>query len=97
MGSLLRTKMVITEEIQKFIKLGKEQGSLAVKEINELLPPEILDPGLLDEFMQALEVNGINITESSENKLDPDDANQTILSYLIRMKKTKTKILMKNQ
>lgn len=67
-------KMVITEEIQKFIKLGKEQGSLAVKEINELLPPEILDPGLLDEFMQALEVNGINITESSENKLDPDDA-----------------------
>lgn len=66
-------KKVIKEEIQRFIKLGKEQGSVTIEEINELLHPGILDPVVLDEFMQALEVHGVNISEDTESKSDDDE------------------------
>jgi RNA polymerase primary sigma factor len=63
---------LIKDEIQKFVKLAKEKGHLTIEEINELLPPEILDPGILDAFMQALEVNGVIITDLV-GKRDGDD------------------------
>lgn len=63
---------LIVEEIQRFIKLAKEKGSLSIEEINDLLPQEIIDPGVLDHFMQALEVNGVIVTDTSENKKDED-------------------------
>lgn len=59
---------LIKEEIQRFIKMAKERGSLAIEEINELLPPEIIEPSVLDTFMQALEVAGVEFTDMSENK-----------------------------
>jgi RNA polymerase primary sigma factor len=63
----------IKEEIQRFIKLAKERGSLAIEEINELLPPELLAASVLDSLMQALEVNGVVLTDSSENKKDDEE------------------------
>ncbi len=70
---------LIKEEIQRFIKLGKERGALAVEEINELLPAEIIAQSVLDTFMQALEVNGVEIIEPAENKKD-DEEDQFFLS-----------------
>ncbi|MEK6555823.1 MAG: RNA polymerase sigma factor RpoD [Bdellovibrionota bacterium] len=63
---------LIVEEIQRFIKLAKDKGSVSIEEINELLPAEITDAGVLDHFMQALEVNGVIITDNSENKKDDE-------------------------
>jgi RNA polymerase primary sigma factor len=58
----------IKEEIQRFVKLAKDRGSLAIEEIHELLPPEIIAISVLDTFMQALEVNGVVLTDNSEKK-----------------------------
>ncbi|MGE0525655.1 MAG: RNA polymerase sigma factor RpoD [Bdellovibrionales bacterium] len=71
--TLAQQEELIKEEIQRFIKLAKERGALSIEEINELLPPEILAPSVLDMFMQALEVNGVGITEASENKKDEEE------------------------
>src|SRR5690242_1417287 len=69
---------LIREEIQRFIKLAKERPSLSIEEINELLPPEIIAASVLDTFMQALEVNGVAITEVSDNK-DKDEEDEFFL------------------
>ena len=58
----------VREEIQRFTKIFKERGPIAIGEINELLPAEIIAAEALDMLMQALEVNGVEITDSSENK-----------------------------
>ena len=75
---------VVKEEIQRFIKLGKEKGQLTIEELNELLPPEILAPSVLDAFMQGLEANGVIISDLIEAKeegdgsflADPDKADE---------------------
>ena len=69
---------LIKEENQRFIKLAKEKGFITIEEINELLPPEILDASVLDSFMQALEVNGVVITDLSQKK-DTDDESGSFL------------------
>ena len=71
--------VLIREEIQRFIKLAKDKGFLTIEEINELLPTEIVDPAALDSFMQALEVNGVIITELSANKKEGEDDAQNFL------------------
>ncbi|HRO66821.1 MAG TPA: sigma-70 factor domain-containing protein, partial [Pseudobdellovibrionaceae bacterium] len=64
--SLAEQEAVIKEEIQRFLKMAKEKGSLMIEEINELLPPEIVAPSVLDTLMHALEQNGVVITDLSE-------------------------------
>ncbi len=66
-------QVLIVEEIQRFIKLAKERTTLSIEEINELLAPEIMSAPVLDHFMQALEVNGVIVTDGSENKKDKDE------------------------
>jgi RNA polymerase primary sigma factor len=70
--SLAEQEVLIKEEIQKFIKLAKEKTSLTIEEINELLAPEILAPSVLDSFMQALEANGVVITDLTEVKTEEE-------------------------
>ncbi len=70
--SLAEQDTLIKEETQRFLKLAKEKGSLTIEEINELLPPEIILASVLDSFMQALEVNGVSITDMSELKGDEE-------------------------
>jgi RNA polymerase primary sigma factor len=66
-------QVMIVEEIQRFIKLAKERGSLSIEELNEQLPQEITSAAVLDQFMQALEVNGVIITDNSESKSKEED------------------------
>lgn len=63
---------LIREEIQRFIKLAKDKGHLTIEEINDQLPAEIVDAAALDSFMQALEVNGVIITELSAQKKEEE-------------------------
>lgn len=64
--SIAEQEALIKEEIIKFVKLGKERGTLSIEEINDLLPQEIVAGSVLDAFMQALEANGIVISEHLE-------------------------------
>ncbi|MGZ6479979.1 MAG: sigma-70 factor domain-containing protein, partial [Bdellovibrionales bacterium] len=77
--SLEQQQAMIHEEIQRFVRLSKERASISIEEINEMLPPEIIAASVLDTFMQALEVNGVAITDSSENKKE-DEEDQFFLS-----------------
>jgi RNA polymerase primary sigma factor len=70
---------IIVEEIQRFIKMAKEKGSLSIEEINEALPAEIIEPSVLDYFMQALDVNGVIVTDTSENKKDEEKEEEFFL------------------
>src|SRR5688500_3209005 len=62
---LKEQEALINEEIQKFIALSKQKGELTIEEINEHLPVEITAPEVLDSFMQALDVNGVKISDVS--------------------------------
>ncbi|MCX7977779.1 MAG: RNA polymerase sigma factor RpoD [Bdellovibrionaceae bacterium] len=62
------------EEIQRFIKIFKEKGRLTIEEINELLPPEIIDPAVLDAFMSGLETNGVVLSEHTETSKDEGES-----------------------
>lgn len=64
--TVVEQEALIKEEIQKFIKLAKEKGTLTIEEINDLLPQEIIAPSVLDAFMQGLEASGVVITELIE-------------------------------
>ena len=65
---------IIKEEISRFLKLAKEKGALTIEEINELLPLEIQSPIVLDSFMQALEVNGVVISDHNEKLGSEEEA-----------------------
>jgi RNA polymerase primary sigma factor len=64
----------IKEEILRFTKLARDKGFLTIEEINDLLPAEILDVGVLDSFMQALEVAGVIITDPAAKKDEEGEA-----------------------
>ncbi|HEX4923838.1 MAG TPA: RNA polymerase sigma factor region1.1 domain-containing protein, partial [Bdellovibrionales bacterium] len=66
--TLKEQEALINEEIQKFIALAKTKGELSIEEINENLPAEITAPEVLDSLMQALDVNGVKISDAAGNK-----------------------------
>jgi RNA polymerase primary sigma factor len=78
--TIAEQEALIKEEIQRFIKLAKEKGSLTIEEINEALPSEIIASTVLDAFMQALEVGGVVITDLSETKKSEDEEKDQFLS-----------------
>ncbi len=65
--SVAEQEAVVKEEIQRFIKLAKDKV-LTIEEINDLLPAEILDQTVLDQFMHSLEAGGVVISEHVEAK-----------------------------
>ncbi|MBV2168536.1 MAG: RNA polymerase sigma factor RpoD [Bdellovibrio sp.] len=70
--SLQEQETLIKEEIQRFLKLAKEKGALTIEEINDLLPPEIIAPSVLDSFMQGLEAGGVVISDLSETSKEEE-------------------------
>ncbi|MEK2643880.1 RNA polymerase sigma factor RpoD [Bdellovibrio sp. BCCA] len=70
--SLQEQETLIKEEIQRFLKLAKEKGALTIEEINDLLPPEIIAPSVLDAFMHALEGGGVVISDLSETSKEEE-------------------------
>jgi len=64
--SVAQQEIVAAEELQKLIKLAKEKGRITIEEINEALPIEVSAASVIDNFMTALEANGVVITEYSD-------------------------------
>ncbi len=71
--TIAEQEAMIKDEIQKFIKLGKEKTTLTIEEINDLLPAEIISASVLDAFMHGLEINGVSISDLTEDKEDEKD------------------------
>jgi RNA polymerase primary sigma factor len=78
--SVAAQEALIKEEIQRFLKLAKEKGSLGIEEINELLPAEIIAAPVLDSFMQALEANGVVINDALDLKSKEEDEKDAFLA-----------------
>ncbi|MDX9731593.1 MAG: sigma-70 family RNA polymerase sigma factor, partial [Bdellovibrionales bacterium] len=70
---------LIKEEIERFIRMSREKGFITVEEVNDLLPPEINDTGVLDTFMSALDSAGVIITEPSQRK-EGEEEGQSFLA-----------------
>ncbi len=64
--TIAQQETAAAEELQKLIKLAKEKGRITIEEINEALPIEISAASVIDNFMTALEANGVVITEYSD-------------------------------
>ena len=71
---------IIKEEILKFSNIAKEKKVLSIEEINELLPPEILLPAILDSFMQALEAMGVSISDHTDEAEKAEEGDSPFLS-----------------
>ncbi len=71
--TLERQKELIQEEIQKVTRLAKEREEISIEEINEMLHPGLVDAGVLDLFMQALEVNGVILSDLSDEKKEDEE------------------------
>ena len=59
---------LIEGEIKRFVKIAERNGNLTIEDIDYYLPNEIIDPTVLDKFMQTLQVKGIKIVEASKRK-----------------------------
>ena len=46
--------------------MGKSRGYLTYEEVNDLLPPEISSPELLDLLMEALEQNDVKLVDNNK-------------------------------
>lgn len=64
--SLAEQDAIIKEEIQRFLAIAKEKKTFSIEEINEMLPQEITLASVLDSFMQALEANGVSISDHTD-------------------------------
>ncbi len=69
---------LVEQEIKKFVELYKSKGPLSAVEINDLLAPSILAASILDQFMQAMEIHGVEIIEDEDDGTS-DDKEQTFL------------------
>ena len=56
----------ILGEIKRFISMGKSRGFLTYEEVNDLLPPEIASPELLDILMEALDENDVKLVDGNK-------------------------------
>ncbi len=70
---------LLKDEIERFTRMSREKGFITVEELNDLLPAEIIDAGVLDTFMSALDSAGVIITEPSQKK-EGDEEGATFLA-----------------
>ncbi|MFT3742172.1 MAG: RNA polymerase sigma factor RpoD [Gammaproteobacteria bacterium] len=55
-----------TSEIKALILKGKERGSLTMADLNDGLPPELIDPERIEEIIRVFKELGIEIYEEGE-------------------------------
>jgi RNA polymerase primary sigma factor len=63
---ILKIQEKISNEIKKFLSIGKSKGFLTFEEINDLLPAEVMSSELLDVLMLALDENNIKLVDGTK-------------------------------
>src|SRR5215207_267098 len=59
--------------IKKLIARAKKRGFLTYDELNEALPQDQMSSEQIEDVMSAISEMGVNIVESDEDAVDPDD------------------------
>lgn len=73
---------LVQKEILRFISLAqsKKEDFFTYDEVNELLPPEIVDSKVIDQFMYAMEKNNIVFQKSKQRKTQDSSDKEFFLS-----------------
>ncbi|OYW47725.1 MAG: RNA polymerase sigma factor RpoD [Novosphingobium sp. 12-63-9] len=61
--------------IRKLIARAKRRGIITVDELNEALPQDQMSADQIEDIMAAISEMGVNIVESDEDAVDPEDKN----------------------
>src|SRR3954471_4007070 len=61
------------KEIKKLLDLGLQRGYLTYEEVNELMPPEIITQGAIDDVMNLLQETEIEVIDSARRPKDSED------------------------
>ncbi len=59
--------------IKKLIARAKRRGVITLDELNEALPQDQMSADQIEDIMSAISEMGVNIVESDEDAVDPDD------------------------
>ncbi|MFM2302317.1 MAG: polymerase primary sigma factor [Pseudomonadota bacterium] len=59
--------------IKKLIARAKRRGVITVDELNEALPQDQMSADQIEDIMSAISEMGVNIVESDEDAIDPDE------------------------
>ncbi len=62
--------------IKKLIARAKRRGVITVDELNEALPQDQMSADQIEDIMSAISEMGVNIVESDEDAVDPEDKNE---------------------
>lgn len=61
------------KDIKKLLDLGLQRGYLTYQEVNELMPPDLLQPEAIDDIMKLLSDNEIEVNSSKQKATEKDD------------------------
>ena len=64
---------MMKKEVERFVKLSQSRGFITIEEVNEMLPAELTDPGVLDAMMQAFEVAGVEFADAQAHDEEADN------------------------
>ena len=72
---------LITKAVPHFIALvqSRNQEFLTYEEVHNFLPPEVVDPGVIDQFMSAIEDNNIRFKHSKPQEKSGEESQENIL------------------
>ena len=59
--------------IKKLIARAKRRGVITMDELNEALPQDQMSTDQIEDIMSAISEMGVNIVESDEDAIDPDE------------------------
>jgi RNA polymerase primary sigma factor len=75
-GAESTSALLKNKEIKKLIEFGLQRGYLTYEEVNELLPPEILQPEQIDSVMNLLSDNEIEVLETTKRPKEVEDEDE---------------------
>ncbi len=65
------------KEIKKLLDMGVQRGYLSYEEVNELMPPEMITPEVIDEVMNLLGENEIEVIDSAKRPKESDEEEES--------------------
>ena len=65
------------DQVKQLIDIGKEKGFLTYDEVNDVLPPDMVSPGQIDELMNMFGEMDIEIVDKAQGASVPNKAAKT--------------------
>ncbi len=62
-----------SEHAKNILKMGKEKGYITFKQVNDILPDEVVSSEEIDDILMMLGENDIKVVEKEEKAATPDD------------------------